>query len=162
MIKGILNLLLLLAFSAQSYSQKRCETFRYFQNELNENPELKKRQIAIEEFTNRYINSNLLNENNQQRVTGLSIIKIPVVVHVLYHFPEQKISDDIIKNQIAILNRDFRRKNPDTTLTPVSFRSVAADCEIEFFLATSDPLRFSTTGIEKNTHLFKAGMPTIK
>ncbi len=148
-MKGILYLFLFLFLSAQCFSQKKCETFRYFQNELNDNPGFKKNQHAIEEFTNRFINSNLPIQNNQLRVSGLPIIKIPVVVHVLYHFPEQKISDDIIKNQIEILNRDFRRKNFDTTLTPLSFRNVAADCEIEFYLATSDPFLFSTTGIEK-------------
>lgn len=145
-MKGFLYLFGFLILSAQGFSQKKCETSSYFQNEISENADLKNHQIAIEEFTNRYINT--LNENNQ-RVTGLSIIKIPVVVHVLYHFPQQKISDEVIKSQIAILNRDFRRKNPDTTLTPLSFRNVADDCEIEFYLATSDPLRFSTTGIEK-------------
>ena len=35
----------------------------------------------------------------------------------------------------------------DTTNTPAYFRTLAADCEIEFQLAISDPRRRSTSGI---------------
>ena len=146
-MKGITCFVFLLLLFVQSFSQKKCETAVYFKNEINKNADFKNQQQAIEDFTNRYINS--VKDSNQFRVTGVTIIKIPVVVHVLYHFPGQKISDDIIRNQIKILNRDFRRKNADTVLTPFAFKNVAADCEIEFQLATSDPRQFSTSGIEK-------------
>ena len=149
-MKGITCFVFLLLLFVQSFSQKKCETAVYFKNEINKNADFKNQQQAIEDFTNRYINS--VKDSNQFRVTGVTIIKIPVVVHVLYHFPGQKISDDIIRNQIKILNRDFRRKNADTVLTPFAFKNVAADCEIEFQLATSDPRQFSTSGIEKKIY----------
>jgi hypothetical protein len=75
------------------------------------------------------------------------VVKIPVVVHILYHRSDENISDENVVNQIRILNQSFRRLNADTANTPVTFREVAADCEIEFQLATSDPQRRSTTGI---------------
>jgi hypothetical protein len=146
-MKGIICFAYLLLLSIQSFSQKKCGTSVYFKNEINKIPGYKDQQQAIEDFTNRYLNT--LNGTNQLRINGVTVIKIPVVVHVLYHSPGQKISDDIISNQIKILNRDFRRKNPDTVLTPLAFKNVAADCEIEFQLATSDPWRFSTNGIIK-------------
>jgi hypothetical protein len=146
-MKGIICFAYLLLLSIQSFSQKKCGTSVYFKNEINKIPGYKDQQQAIEDFTNRYLNT--LNGTSQLRINGVTVIKIPVVVHVLYHSPGQKISDDIISNQIKILNRDFRRKNPDTVLTPLAFKNVAADCEIEFQLATSDPWRFSTNGIIK-------------
>jgi len=146
-MKGIICFVSLLLLSIQSFSQKKCGTAIYFKNEINKNPEYKIQQQAIEDYTNRYLNT--ANVSNQFRINGETVIKIPVVVHVLYHTQNQKISDDIIRNQIKILNRDFRRRNPDTVLTPLTFRNIAADCEIEFQLATSDPRQFSTTGIIK-------------
>ena len=75
------------------------------------------------------------------------VIKIPVVIHNLYHTSSQKITNEQAAAQLDILNKAFRRKNPDTVKTPAVFKSVAADCEIEFHLATSDPRSRSTSGI---------------
>jgi hypothetical protein len=146
-MKVIACLAFLFFLSEQCFSQKKCETASYFRNEVGKNPAYKDQYQVIEEFTNKYIEN--FNGNRQSRLTGTPLIKIPVVVHVLYHFPQQKISDSAIRHQIKILNRDYRRRNADTILTPLAFRNVAADCEIEFQLATSDPKRFSTNGIIK-------------
>lgn len=146
-MRGFVCLALFVGFSTQIFSQKKCETFRLYQNELQANPAAEKNYKAIEDFTKQYINSQ--NSNSQTRVSTPAIIKIPVVVHVLYHYPEYKLSDDLIRSQIDVLNKDYRRRNADTSLTPAAFRNVAADCEIEFQLATSDPRQYSTTGILK-------------
>jgi hypothetical protein len=146
-MKGSVCLAFLLFLSAQSFSQKKCVTARYFKNEMSRNPGFKKQHQQIEEFTTKYVNTFI--DSNQSRINGVTVIKIPVVVHVLYHNLQNKISDSVIRQQIKILNRDFRRKNADTILTPSAFRNVAADCEIEFHLATSDPKRVSTNGIIK-------------
>ena len=145
-MKGLLTLVALLILSVKSFTQKNCNTYNNFQKEISSNPDFKRAQDAIEEFTKRYLTQ--LPNNIQSRLTTATI-KIPVVVHILYHSPSQKISDDIIRTQIQILNRDFRRRNADTSLTPLAFRNIAADCEIEFQLATSDAKRFSTNGIIK-------------
>ena len=60
---------------------------------------------------------------------------------------EENISDEKVYSQIRILNENFRRLNADTVNTPEWFKSIAADCEIEFQLAISDPQRRNTTGI---------------
>lgn len=83
----------------------------------------------------------------QQKGEHQFVITIPVVVHVVYHDASQNISDEYINSQLKELNQCFRRLNADTSKTPARFRSLAADCEIEFKLAISDPRRRATTGI---------------
>jgi len=81
------------------------------------------------------------------KLTENYIIRIPVVVHILYSQASQNISDAQVKTQIDILNKDFRRRNADTSYTPERFKHVAADVQIEFALATADPKGKPTTGI---------------
>lgn len=95
-------------------------------------------------FADQYI---LRQNTNQARTLQGSVIKIPVVVHILYHYPSENISDAVVHQQIDILNKAFRRQNADTINTPSRFAGLGADCEIEFQLASSDPKRKSTNGI---------------
>ncbi|MFC5409401.1 zinc metalloprotease [Larkinella bovis] len=82
-------------------------------------------------------------------VPGEEIIRIPVVVHVLYNKDEFNISDEKIASQLAVLNQDFRKKNPDHTATPAEFAHLVADVGIEFYLATKDPDGKPTSGITR-------------
>lgn len=75
------------------------------------------------------------------------IVRIPVVVHIIYNDASQNISDAQVKSQIDALNRDFRRLNADTVNTPAAFKTLAADVQIEFALATADPKGKTTNGI---------------
>lgn len=75
------------------------------------------------------------------------IIHIPVVVHVVYRTLNESISDAQIQSQIAVLNKDFRKLNTDTNLIPAPWKTIAADCQIEFCLATKDPQGNPSTGI---------------
>jgi hypothetical protein len=77
------------------------------------------------------------------------VTRIPVVVHVLWNTAEQNISDEQIQSQIDVLNQDFRKTNPDITQVPTVWQSIAADCNIEFFLATKDPSGGPTNGITR-------------
>ena len=123
-------------------AQRKCNTFSYSQKEQQQNPLLKEKLQSIEQFTQQYI--------SQERTAargGANVITIPVVFHILYHTPEENISEAIIMEQLKIINDCFRRQNADTTNTPARFKAVAADCEVEFKLAISDPRRRSTSGI---------------
>lgn len=51
-------------------------------------------------------------------------------------------------NAVDLLTQDFRKQNPDTAGIINAFKPIAADCEIEFRLATIDPLGNCTNGIE--------------
>ena len=77
------------------------------------------------------------------------LITIPVVVHVLWRRERENISDAQVKSQLAVLNRDFRAKNPDRTKTPAVWKSLVADANIQFALATRDPNGKATNGITR-------------
>jgi hypothetical protein len=79
------------------------------------------------------------------------IITIPVVVHVVYNNQSQNISNEQIKSQIDVLNRDYRKLNTDISHIPAAFKSFAADSRIEFRLATIDPSGLSTEGITRTS-----------
>ena len=85
-----------------------------------------------------------------------------MVVHVLYNSAEQNISDAQIRSGLNALNRDFRRLAADTVNTPFLFRPVAADVQIEFYLATASPLGKPTTGIERKKTERLVWMPDDK
>jgi hypothetical protein len=137
--------LILAVFAGPLRAQRECSSHSYLQHELLGNPNLQKEIGRIENFV----------QNRMSSRSGLAakpqgaaiVVRIPVVVHILYHRSDENISDENVFNQIRILNESFRRRNADTVNTPLAFREVAADCEIEFQLATSDPQRRSTTGI---------------
>jgi hypothetical protein len=132
-----------LAFASQLTAQ-RCNTFSYQQDQLKNNPALAEKLNTIETFTKQHVSS--VENNFTNRIEG-NVIKIPVVVHILYHSPSEKISDARVQSQLDVLNKCFRHKNADSVKTPAVFKPLAADCEIEFQLAKSDSRSRSTTGI---------------
>ena len=130
-------------------AQRDCRSFEYQQQLIQKDPGLQASQNAIQNFT-------LLQESRtSSNAIGKTII-IPVVVHVLYHYPAENISDSLVRSQMRILNRDFRKLNPDTVKIPEAFKALAADCGIEFQLATVDPKGQATSGIvHKYTPIIK-------
>ncbi len=78
-----------------------------------------------------------------------SVIRIPVVVHVLYNTETQNLSQSQIESQIDALNRDYRSRNADQANVPAPFRDLIADTMIEFALAVRDPQGQATTGITR-------------
>lgn len=78
------------------------------------------------------------------------LIRIPVVVHVVWHTAAENISDAQIASQIDVLNEDFRRLNADAASTPAAFVAVAADARLEFALAVRGPGCTPTTGITRH------------
>lgn len=66
---------------------------------------------------------------------------IPVVVHVAHdNGPELTYTTPAqIDAAIALLNRDFRKRNADSSLINWRFAGLAADVDIEFRLAKKDP-----------------------
>ena len=77
-----------------------------------------------------------------------TVIRIPVVVHVLFSTDAENISQAQIDSQIAALNRDYRNGNPPAQI-PAPFRPLAADPRIEFGLAVRDPLGRPTSGVKR-------------
>ncbi len=104
-------------------------------------PEYRKRRLAAEDETRRSIDS-----GEAMRIAR-KLIKIPVVVHVLYRTDDENVSDAQVKSQIDVLNRDFRAKNTDKSKVPAAWKSLVADANIAFALATKDPKGKKTSGI---------------
>ena len=91
-------------------------------------------------------------------VPSNEIITIPIVVHVINFTPDPfVISDEKIYSQIDVLNKDFRKLNPDHLNTPDEFKHLVADVGIEFRLATIDPDGNATTGIIRTESALIAG-----
>lgn len=132
----------LLIFALHLSAQRECATQEYIQQLYNSNTHTAKSIKDAELFTQR-----LNNMGSANRLSAEFIIRIPVVVHVVYNDPSQNISDAQINSQIEALNRDFRRKNADSINTPAAFKSLAADVQIEFALATADINGRATNGI---------------
>lgn len=78
-----------------------------------------------------------------------TVLRIPVVVHVLHHTDEENISMEQIESQIETLNRDFRMRNEDRVDIPEPFKEFAVDTLIEFALAVRDPQDNVTTGVTR-------------
>lgn len=77
--------------------------------------------------------------NSADRGGNDQLYTIPVVFHIIHQGGDENISDAQIQDAIAILTRDFRKQNADTSAIVDDFVSIAADCLIDFKLATKDP-----------------------
>ncbi|MFM2386234.1 MAG: hypothetical protein RL660_991, partial [Bacteroidota bacterium] len=138
-MKKILTLALAIGCSYFAQAQQRvCAAHTHLHHMEQAHPEVKQARQAIEQHTNEYVTS-----GRQTRIA----VTIPVVVHVLYNNATTNISDAQIQSQLTVLNADFRKLNSDANLVPSAFSGLAADCEINFCLATQDPSGAATTGI---------------
>ena len=79
---------------------------------------------------------------------------IPVVVHVITENGTGGPSKATIEGAIKQMNDDFRRTNSDTANTRQIFKSIAADAEVEFRLATIDPNGNCTEGIVRKASAY--------
>jgi hypothetical protein len=119
-----------------------CATMEHLQHLQKQQPGLQQRMEQLNRRSQKLIREEVF------KVTS-AVIKIPVVVHVVYHSEAENISEAQIRSQIESLNQDFRRLNADTVHTPAEFRGVAADTRIEFCLAVRDPEDNPSTGITR-------------
>ncbi len=115
-----------------------CYTDEVLQKKIESNPQLK------DEF--RQSRLTILESINPDQRGGATRI-IPVVFHIIHAGGSENISKDQILDQMRILNEDFSRTNPDTSLTRNIFKPVAGNPDIEFRLAQKDPEGNCTDGI---------------
>ncbi|HTE24531.1 M43 family zinc metalloprotease [Flavitalea sp.] len=146
MIRYIVLMVFGVMINSELMSQYTCVSSQYNLRQQELNPALVARQQSIAQFL-KPADNELKMLGTQDNPTEQTIINIPVVVHILYNGSAQNISEAQILTQLEILNRDFRRKNADSTNTPKHFRTFAADCNIIFTLANVNPQGFPTTGI---------------
>jgi len=138
----IIFTLLLATICLIATAQERCGTESYTKNMIDNNPSYATAKAQVNAQTKKWI-------ENHPNHSEKTIIAIPVVVHVVWNTNAENISDAQVESQIEILNADFRRTNVDQINTPSVWQSIAADCEIEFCLATTDPNGNTTNGINR-------------
>ena len=136
-------IILFLLFTSLIFAQERCGTTEYMLQIESEYPEIIAKRIKLEKDIQKWITKN---PDYHQK----TIITVPVVVHVVYNAPQENISDQQIQSQIDVLNKDYRRANIDA-INPngQAWWGIAADCEIEFCLASTDPNGNNTNGITR-------------
>jgi Pregnancy-associated plasma protein-A/Secretion system C-terminal sorting domain len=127
--------------NAQTTAIRHCASAEILKKQVTNDPHFADRLEQMERTTARLAQSALL------ETRGTTVI--PIVIHVVYATDVQNISDAQILSQITVLNRDFRKMNPDIHRVPALFSSVAADCGIQFKLATRDPQGNATNGIQR-------------
>lgn len=126
-----------------AFSQTPCATMENHREHLQSNPALE----ASYEQSQRAI----LQAQQAGYKTNSNVTTIPVVVHVVHNGQPVGVDENItveqIMSQFEILNRDFRRQNPDTINLPAAFAGLGGDAEVEFCLAKFDPTGYPTNGI---------------
>jgi hypothetical protein len=152
MAKYFLPLMACLFLALPGWSQTSCRSFVYRQQQLSAHPELVTAVAAVEQFTRRQLQPSTVGVTGTTGTTSggsssPSLVTIPVVVHVLYNNNTENISDAQIVSQIAVLNKDYQKLNPDTAKIPSYYSSLAADIGIKFILAGIDTNGNLTTGI---------------
>ncbi len=135
----LLLLCLLLCAGGMLNAQRNCGSMEYLESQLQSDPKRADKLDRIEKHTKKVL------ESGEKAVNG--VISIPCVVHVLYNNNTENISDAQILSQINVLNEDFRRTNADAN----NVWSQAADSEIEFCMASSDPNGNPTNGITRTS-----------
>jgi ABC-type taurine transport system substrate-binding protein len=127
---------------APKLPERKCGTMDVHRRLLSTDPDYARMRDQIEIHAQRY-------ESGEASSQRAGITRIPVVVHVVWNTAAQNVSDAQIASQIDVLNRDFRRANPDVGITPAPFLPLTADSRIEFVLASQAPNGTPSSGIER-------------
>ncbi|MFT5263690.1 MAG: hypothetical protein ACI8YQ_002434, partial [Polaribacter sp.] len=126
--------------------QRDCGTMEYLEQQIETDPKRAAKMEQIENATKAFL-------SDPNRVIE-GILTIPVVFHVVWNTAAENLSESQINSQLQILTDDFRRFNSDADGTWPQ----AADSEIEFCLATSDPDGNAHSGITRtNTSVTSFG-----
>ncbi len=132
---------LVFAFSCLGAQFQKCATMERLHENLKNHPE---RMAQLAKTAQKAAN---WREGQAQKTAG-GFQVIPVIVHVVYTSAPESLTVAQIQSQIDVLNQDFARLNSDTLRTRPIFQGIAASMDIQFCLASTDPLGNPTTGIE--------------
>jgi len=137
-----------IGLSAYAQQQNWCGHDHEYHKMLERDPSLKKDM-------DKFLHNIAMNAKDDEDTT---VFIIPIVFHILHHYGTENISDAQIYDQVAILNRDYRKRNSDTIDIIPAFDTLATDARIEFRLANIDPQGNCTNGIDRiYTHEYTSG-----
>ncbi len=140
-------LLLTALLCSHGFAQTECATSNYTDFLIKKDPRLSAVLKSVNDFTHQVLNSRERPMGAYGTISAPQLITIPVVVHILYNNEKQNISTAQVQSQLDQLNADFRKRTADTSRIPEQFRNLAADCYLEFKLASVDPQGKPSSGI---------------
>lgn len=143
--KTLLFALLIVPFVSSAQNDYTCGTDEYMQKQMADHAEIKE---AYHTYLDELSKLPMTPSDHQQNKKK-TVRTIPVVFHIIHMYGEENISKDRVLEQIDILNKDFRHLNDDKDNIRAVFADRAADCEVEFALATIDPDGNCTDGITR-------------
>lgn len=135
-------------FCSSVIQAQNCSSHEMLQRQLAENPGLQQSIDQLEAETQAYILAN----KDAKKTQATKVI--PVVFHVIHNGGAENISVAQIRNQMEILNAEFKRMFADTVKTPSVFKPLAGTIDVEFRLASKDPDGNCTQGITRTFHPF--------
>lgn len=151
----VLFVLGLLLLAIRANAQHGCATDEHYAGQIKADPSIMDKEAAFNKQA-------MLAPKPVIERRGNTII-IPVVFHIFHNGGSENISKAQVEDAIRLLNIDYRRQNADTSKTRGIFKGIAADCNIEFRLATRDPQGRCTEGITRfQTPLTENGDDAIK
>ena len=111
-------------------TQRKCSAYEVLEEQMRQDPSLRDRMNALEEFTSR-----VMQDPGAYRLLTNGDIEIPVVFNVLYRTTAQNVSQAQLQSQIDVLNEDFAGTNADHNATSTYNSVKAGDIHVRFVLS---------------------------
>lgn len=124
---------------------KRCATMEVLQRSLENDEALRLRYENDKQLIQQLAAERINNPGARVEATP---VYIPVVFHIVLPDPNE-VTDKMIEDQMAVLNRDFAGLNPDSVNILPAFKPLFGKSKIQFVLAKRTPTNQPTTGIER-------------
>ena len=144
----ILFTLGLFLFSNFTFSQGTCGSYDgYLEDQIKKYPEF---------YNSLGVKNNQLNQERKSLLKNVSLKSqtgkkiIPVVVHVVHNLGAENVTDAQIRTAINVLNKNINGQSDNfLSRTPDVFAAVRGVANVEFRLATKDPLGEPTSGVNR-------------
>lgn len=145
-MKRVLLSFLGLALAGVSFGQQveKCGTNQMYEAFRTQYPELSEDLVPLDDL---FSGAKMFNTTGTFEAKAAPY-RIPVVVHVLHMYGTSNISDAYVYDLIDQLNLDYSATNPDISEVHPNFTAVIGDAQVEFVLASKDPIGNCTNGIE--------------
>lgn len=144
-----LVIMLTAGFTGPTQAQHRhyCGTDHMVEQSLNHNPQLKRVQQQLEQFTQHYVRHHQHGNTHKSGQKSAQYI-IPTVIHVIHdNTSSSLVSPAQVHDATRIMNRDFLKQNSDTAAVSASFQSLIDAPKVELRLAGKDPQGQCSNGI---------------
>ncbi len=146
LLRFLIAFAILLPFSTDA-QQKRCGTVDYMKK-LSNQQIFNETEKQFEDWLHQNLKSRKTEKNARAEIINY---KVQVVVHVIHNGEAVGIGTNIpasqIHSQLKVLNDDFNRQNVDSVNTPIEFKTLAGQMNIQFELASLNPSGQLDSGI---------------